>query len=224
MRLGALSCLAICACTMERPRDERAPYAAARGEGASLSLPAQPSQLAAALGVAVDSLRAAGEERYNRQSYDSARAIWRVEIARTQQTQDSAAEARARMWLGLAAWHLGDFKSARFEGETSVALKRKLRLDAELSRSFNALGLLAWHEGRYGDALTLFDSAIASAKRNNDAPGIARAVSNVPLVEVELGHFDSARTEFADALQRSEERRVGKECVTQCRSRWSPYH
>ena len=23
---------------------------------------------------------------------------------------------------------------------------------------------------------------------------------------------------------RSEERRVGKECVTQCRSRWSPYH
>src|SRR6059058_4161794 len=24
--------------------------------------------------------------------------------------------------------------------------------------------------------------------------------------------------------QRSEERRVGKECVTTCRSRWSPYH
>src|SRR3546814_11119764 len=25
-------------------------------------------------------------------------------------------------------------------------------------------------------------------------------------------------------LFRSEERRVGKECVSQCRSRWSPYH
>ena len=25
-------------------------------------------------------------------------------------------------------------------------------------------------------------------------------------------------------LPRSEERRVGKECLTQCRSRWSPYH
>ena len=24
--------------------------------------------------------------------------------------------------------------------------------------------------------------------------------------------------------ERSEERRVGKECLTQCRSRWSPYH
>src|SRR3546814_20172625 len=26
------------------------------------------------------------------------------------------------------------------------------------------------------------------------------------------------------AFQRSEERRVGKECVSTCRSRWSPYH
>src|SRR3546814_18350736 len=28
----------------------------------------------------------------------------------------------------------------------------------------------------------------------------------------------------ATALLRSEERRVGKECVRTCRSRWSPYH
>src|SRR3546814_11526810 len=27
-----------------------------------------------------------------------------------------------------------------------------------------------------------------------------------------------------DAAIRSEERRVGKECVSTCRSRWSPYH
>src|SRR3546814_17923327 len=25
-------------------------------------------------------------------------------------------------------------------------------------------------------------------------------------------------------IERSEERRVGKECVSKCRSRWSPYH
>src|SRR3546814_11308708 len=30
--------------------------------------------------------------------------------------------------------------------------------------------------------------------------------------------------EFIDWLGRSEERRVGKECVSTCRSRWSPYH
>src|SRR3546814_10125325 len=28
----------------------------------------------------------------------------------------------------------------------------------------------------------------------------------------------------ASATMRSEERRVGKECVSTCRSRWSPYH
>src|SRR3546814_17721214 len=27
-----------------------------------------------------------------------------------------------------------------------------------------------------------------------------------------------------DLFDRSEERRVGKECVSTCRSRWSPYH
>src|SRR3546814_14538094 len=27
-----------------------------------------------------------------------------------------------------------------------------------------------------------------------------------------------------DVVARSEERRVGKECVSTCRSRWSPYH
>src|SRR3546814_17388900 len=29
---------------------------------------------------------------------------------------------------------------------------------------------------------------------------------------------------IAEGLQRSEERRVGKECVSMCSSRWSPYH
>src|SRR3546814_2588661 len=29
---------------------------------------------------------------------------------------------------------------------------------------------------------------------------------------------------FAQPRARSEERRVGKECVSTCRSRWSPYH
>ena len=31
-------------------------------------------------------------------------------------------------------------------------------------------------------------------------------------------------TLFVNREGRSEERRVGKECVSTCRSRWSPYH
>src|SRR3546814_1391963 len=32
------------------------------------------------------------------------------------------------------------------------------------------------------------------------------------------------RARDVDGADRSEERRVGKECVSTCRSRWSPYH
>src|SRR3546814_16868135 len=39
---------------------------------------------------------------------------------------------------------------------------------------------------------------------------------NAFLAYVSLAHLAIAR--------RSEERRVGKECVSTCRSRWSPYH
>src|SRR3546814_20545274 len=34
----------------------------------------------------------------------------------------------------------------------------------------------------------------------------------------------SYHSSFFKSLIRSEERRVGKECVSKCRSRWSPYH
>src|SRR3546814_11434356 len=37
-------------------------------------------------------------------------------------------------------------------------------------------------------------------------------------------HCDSVFTPMITLLGRSEERRVGKECVSTCRSRWSPYH
>src|SRR3546814_15230523 len=38
------------------------------------------------------------------------------------------------------------------------------------------------------------------------------------------GALGSAIAECALRAGRSEERRVGKECVSTCRSRWSPYH
>lgn len=163
-----------------------------------------PTALAEALAVRPESLRAAGEERYGRQSYDSAQDIWRVEVTRARSVGNTAAEARARMWLGLAAWRLGDYATARSEGEAALAMKQRTGLDAEVSRSFNALGLLAWNEGRHGDALRLFDSAITAAKRNHDPAGVARAAANVPLVQVELGDFDAARRGLDAALSAGE--------------------
>src|SRR3546814_14738750 len=40
-------------------------------------------------------------------------------------------------------------------------------------------------------------------------------------MQLDLGH---ARGFTRATRARSEERRVGKECVSTCRSRWSPYH
>src|SRR3546814_19404312 len=37
-------------------------------------------------------------------------------------------------------------------------------------------------------------------------------------------HRESFRIPIGGSNIRSEERRVGKECVSTCRSRWSPYH
>src|SRR3546814_18045626 len=37
-------------------------------------------------------------------------------------------------------------------------------------------------------------------------------------------NYKDKPADAAEWLDRSEERRVGKECVSRCRSRWSPYH
>src|SRR3546814_2879341 len=48
------------------------------------------------------------------------------------------------------------------------------------------------------------------------------------LIFLPVAKADSTYTvtasQTATASERSEERRVGKECVSTCRSRWSPYH
>jgi CHAT domain-containing protein/tetratricopeptide (TPR) repeat protein len=172
-----------------------------RSEGQALNLPADPDALASALGAPRDSLLAAGQERYANQAYDSARAIWNVELNRAVSHADKKGEARVRMWLGILAWKMGDYKTAREKGEEALRLKRALGMDDELSRSFNALGLVAWNEGRHLEALSLYDSAVASARRNHDLRGVARATANIPLVKVELGRFDEARSDFDRAIQ-----------------------
>src|SRR3546814_17699671 len=55
----------------------------------------------------------------------------------------------------------------------------------------------------------------------------ARFLMNAGLAEVLAGAGapqQAATAQDAAAMTRSEERRVGKECVSTCSSRWSPYH
>ena len=43
-------------------------------------------------------------------------------------------------------------------------------------------------------------------------------------IEYKKGTNNSAADALSRKFSRSEERRVGKECASMCRSRWSPYH
>ena len=55
---------------------------------------------------------------------------------------------------------------------------------------------------------------------------VARSVKRPTLAQVMISRSVSSSPASGSVLtaQRSEERRVGKECVSTCRSRWSPYH
>ena len=57
---------------------------------------------------------------------------------------------------------------------------------------------------------------------------VAKSVFSLTTFNKDGGIIASTQGVFIDnkgtAISRSEERRVGKECTCQCRSRWSPYH
>src|SRR3546814_5578429 len=60
---------------------------------------------------------------------------------------------------------------------------------------------------------------VGSSARRGAHTGTEQVTQERPPMGVRHGRCTSPRT-----VTRSEERRVGKECVRTCRSRWSPYH
>src|SRR3546814_4617776 len=80
-----------------------------------------------------------------------------------------------------------------------------------------------------------WSSDVCSSDLLGQEPSVGRkAIRQVRAVEIALHHRagadhdapDLARRNKAQCVvdQRSEERRVGKGCVSPCRSRWSPYN
>src|SRR3546814_14871770 len=65
----------------------------------------------------------------------------------------------------------------------------------------------------------------AAAAAPADGPTFAPGTVVYDSAGAEIGPISSdAGDNVVVTLNRSEERRVGKECVSTCRSRWSPYH
>src|SRR3546814_9095089 len=63
-----------------------------------------------------------------------------------------------------------------------------------------------------------WSSDVCSSDLQNEARMLTNQAKN--LVRIDFPELQELTTKLA----RSEERRVGKECVSTCRSRWSPYH
>src|SRR3546814_15147282 len=68
--------------------------------------------------------------------------------------------------------------------------------------------------------------ASGRAKASGDTDGFVKVLADADTDEVLGVHMIGPRAAdmIAEATVRSEERRVGKECVSTCRSRWAPYH
>src|SRR3546814_10425145 len=62
------------------------------------------------------------------------------------------------------------------------------------------------------------------AARKEAADALKESESAISRINRRLRELADDNSHAEDELARSEERRVGKECDSTCRSRWSPYH
>src|SRR3546814_18551080 len=93
------------------------------------------------------------------------------------------------------------------------------------------MGALSTAAGQYGDRPGQGISAMGIG--NDMAMGAYDKMTQAGMIDQadRQGQLDADKAQWEgedqrnwDLLNRSEERRVGKECVSTCRSRWSPYH
>ena len=103
---------------------------------------------------------------------------------------------------------------------TAVGLNMKITADTAgigrgMSRTEKALSGLKASTDRAAGALR---GLVAIEVGKILANGFSRAANAA------LDMANRVRGTIDETAKRSEERRVGKECLTQCRSRWSPYH
>src|SRR3546814_1262516 len=69
-----------------------------------------------------------------------------------------------------------------------------------------------------------WSSDVCSSDLSNHEVTVGKALAGTGKTTTAIGFANARLNSSMMYLARSEERRVGKECVSTCRSRWSPYH
>ena len=72
----------------------------------------------------------------------------------------------------------------------------------------------------YQEISKIADTQLVTHERNKYALTQKHNIKNTTYIE----ESNFTKSYYKLAASRSEERRVGKECLRLCRSRWSPYH
>src|SRR3546814_9664338 len=110
-------------------------------------------------------------------------------------------------------------KHRNFEGMEKISKKKRTGIITEaviiLAAAFSRMMPHPWNYTPVG-AMALFGAGWYASRR---------MASLVPLISLWISDVvinNTIHAAYTDG--RSEERRVGKECVSTCRSRWSPYH
>src|SRR3546814_20492296 len=75
-----------------------------------------------------------------------------------------------------------------------------------------------WQEHEYQNPMQVFSYEIMRIAKISASTTYHKSIKDLS----DFGHIKYEPSFKRN--QRSEERRVGKECVSTCRSRWSPYH
>src|SRR3546814_17702495 len=113
-----------------------------------------------------------------------------------------------------------------------MAIAAAVIMPATLLEDDNLLALRLRNDfGRNGQAFAVLQFRALTGQQNivqcNRRASFTSQLLNYDLVSCGNTILLAARahnSEHGLSLHRSEERRVGKECVSTCRSRWSPYH
>src|SRR3546814_11530022 len=86
------------------------------------------------------------------------------------------------------------------------------------SSDLGAVGQLARRDRLAVQGDELYAGVLDAQLQDARVAGVAEAQAHVGVMP------DDHLQQVLPVQRRSEERRVGKECVSTCRSRWSPYH
>ncbi len=113
-----------------------------------------------------------------------------------------AAAERAKALAGAAglARQQGDYATARWLYEQSLALRRELGDERGVAAVRAELGLIGFHLGEYAAARVLLNDSIAALRELGDRQGLAMALNSLGMITMDEGDYAAARLLYKESV------------------------